>query len=258
MLAMFVVLTLLLLCVSVYAAEDDVEGDITNSVIKDGENLAGIYLPVFLSGPTAELMEDKWGFVTADTLITPSTGTTSFLTGKKDQLPGKDTGVSINIPMDKSIAGKKGITGVTQMLVLTSDMVSESIFNDMVLFLKSELKQPRNGTWVEEAGVLNYVPKNSAQAFFDRYGIAIMFEFSDGNVVDASSLFQFCIVYDEESFDKGSIVSFFGAPMFADSTPIEGNYWGDVTYSLFPDGDKTIWAFICDGKSDNKLDLLGK
>jgi hypothetical protein len=233
------------------AEGEDYEGDLTDFLIGEGDNRAGLGFVSWVGGPYVDLIRERWGYVNASNLVTVPRGSTSFLTGQPGQLPGDETGTSVHIPMDVIRSDLKGITGTEQMVALTPDILGKADYDAMVAFLKEERSNSPEkffdfsgyGTWY-----VPYTPK----LFFDNFGVAVMGRFSDGSVLDISDYYQIGVLYDEESFDAGSIGILYGT-VVVDSAPVSGSYWLDATDFFFPEGSPNKFALIYDGKADNQI-----
>jgi uncharacterized GH25 family protein len=229
------------------------EGDITDFIITESANKAGIGFPSWVDGKTVDFVREKWGYVNASNLVTAPQGSTAFLTGQANQLPGEGTGAVVRIPMDIVRVGSKGVTGIEQMLTLTPDILGKEAFDDMAAFLKKERLDspgkffpfPGYGTWY-----VPYTPK----LFFGEFGVAIMAKFSGGGTRDISDVFQVGVLYDESDLAAGKILVMYGA-VLVDSAPVGGAYWLDATDVFFPGGNPNKVALIYDGAADNVIEF---
>ena len=237
---------------------DGIEGSIADAIIEPGKNEAGISFPIWTGGSQVDLVSETWGLVAANSLISEPKGTTGFLSGEEEQLPGVGTGAKISIPMDVTLPGKKGLIGFGQMLFLTPDMLGKETFDTMAAFLKNQHAafqgggSLENAMFGEEEGYVYYIPY-TPKVLFDRVGLAIMTRFSDGEVRDMTGDFMLGVMYDENTMDYGIAISCGG--MAADSAPVGGSYSIDGTNTLFPQDAPGKWAFIYDGKADGKIEI---
>jgi hypothetical protein len=229
------------------------EGDITEFIIKDGANLADVGFPTWVYGDDLDGARDGWGLVNASNLVTAPNGSTSYLSGGERQLPGGATGASINIPLDISRVGVRGMTGTEQLVELTADVLGADTYDEMAAFLKDECASspdkffefPGYGAW--------YVPP-TPKIFFDRFGVSIMGKFSNGTAREVGEAFQLGVLYNEEQIGAGSITILYGT-MLVDSAPVDGAYWSDVTEDVAPDGNPNRISLIYDGASDDKINF---
>jgi hypothetical protein len=128
--------------------------------------------------------------------------------------------------------------------------LGEKTYNDIVAFLKEENENSPGKIMDFGEGYGKWYLPYTAREFFDRFGLAVMGEFSDNHVTDVGDDFQLGVLYDEEQFGKGTVLIMYGS-MIMDSAPKDGIYWREVT----PDGYPVKVSLLYDGKSDNVIEF---
>jgi hypothetical protein len=233
---------------------------VTDDLIKEGYNQAGLIFANCANTeeePFVTALLETYGLLSANLFVTAPKGTTNFLTGQENQLPGNDTGATFNVPLDVSRPQRAAI-GVNQFLAFTPDNVGDNVFNAMVTHLKNlydEYSKNGNTNTLEQfyqegeenpVFYLTYTP----DVFLAKFGISIMSDYT-GTVTDVSKLFQFGIIYSEERFASGNIDIVYGI-MLVDSASEDGNSWIDATGVIYPDTFYP-WLFIYDGARDKTI-----
>jgi Synergist-CTERM protein sorting domain-containing protein len=210
----------------------------------------------FVGANTMSSLRDYLSLLGILDLVSEPTGSISLVSGRPGQLG--DIGAAFSVRMDVSGARNadgselKGTSGTEQRINLSREILGERTFNEMLDFLREVHSEKENNPQYEMAERGEFYVAPTPGDFLERFGLTVMGSFSGGDPVDVSGILQLGIELNESDFEAGNIYGLLGG-MFADSGPVGGSYWLDVSEMFGV--EHYLFAIIYDGVSDNNLDF---